>query len=99
MNEKGAAAKPIYLTEYGESTASCGGECVSEAVQAEHLSSMLNAAIARTEWKIEMVSVFQLIDRGANSGDRELGFGLLRQDGSQKPSYSLVRGLIRQYRG
>jgi hypothetical protein len=99
MNEKGAAEKPIYLTEYGESTADCGGECVSETVQAEHLQAMLNAAIARTEWKIEMVSVFQLLDRGTGSSDREHGFGLLREDGSQKPSYSLVRGLMQQYRG
>ncbi len=99
MNEKGAADKPIYLTEYGESTANCGSECVSEAVQAEHLQSMLNAAITRTYWKIEMVSVFQLLDRGTNSSDRELQFGLLRQNGTQKPSYSIVRGLMQQYRG
>jgi hypothetical protein len=99
MNEKGAADKPIYLTEYGESTASCGGECVSEAVQAEHLQSMLNGAITRTQWKVEMVSVFQLLDRGTGSSDRELQFGLLRQNGTQKPSYSIVRGLIQQYRG
>ena len=30
MNEQGAAAKPIFITEYGESTANCGGECVDE---------------------------------------------------------------------
>ncbi|HET6998415.1 MAG TPA: Ig-like domain-containing protein [Solirubrobacterales bacterium] len=99
MNEKGAADKPIYLTEYGESTASCGGECVSEAVQAEHLQAMLNAVITRDYWKVEMISVFQLQDRGTNSSDRELQFGLLRQNGTQKPAYSIVRGLIQQYRG
>jgi hypothetical protein len=99
MNEKGAAAKPILLTEYGESTANCGGECVSEAVQAEHLQKMLNAAITRSEWKIEMVSFFQLLDRGTSSSDRELQFGLLRQNGTEKPSYSIVRGGMQQYRG
>jgi Bacterial Ig domain len=99
MNEKGAADKPIYLTEYGESTADCGNECVSEAVQAEHLQKLLNAATTRTSWDIEMVSVFQLIDRGTGSSDRELQFGLLRQNGTQKPSYSIVRGLMQQYRG
>jgi Big-like domain-containing protein len=99
MNEKGASDKPIFITEYGESTANCGSECVSEAVQAEHLSALLNAAITRTSWKVEMVSVFQLLDRGTNSTDRELQFGLLRQNGAQKPSYPIVRGLIQQYRG
>ncbi len=99
MNEKGAADKPIYLTEYGESTANCATECVSEALQSEHLQKMLNAAITRSYWDIEMISVFQLVDRGTNSSDREMGFGLLRQNGTQKPSYSFVRGLMQTYRG
>ena len=99
MNEKGASSKPIFITEYGESTANCGSECVSEAVQAEHLSAMLNAAISRTEWKVEMVSVFQLLDRGTASTDRELQFGLLREDGTQKPSYAIVQSLMQQHRG
>ncbi|HEY6730583.1 MAG TPA: Ig-like domain-containing protein [Solirubrobacterales bacterium] len=99
MNEKGAAAKPIWLTEYGQSTASCGSQCVSEAVQKEHLQKLLTATITRTEWKVEMISVFQLRDRSQNSSDREHGFGLLRYDGTQKPSYSMVRSLMQQYRG
>jgi len=98
MNEKGASSKPIFITEYGESTANCGSECVSEAVQAEHLSAMLNAAISRTEWKVEMVSVFQLLDRGTASTDRELQFGLLREDGTRKPAYPVVSELMQLYR-
>ena len=99
MNEKGAADKPIFITEYGESTASCGGECVSEAVQAGHLQAMLEAVTTRTDWGVEMLSVFQLRDRGTNSGDRELQFGLLRQDGTAKPSYALVRDAMQRFRG
>lgn len=99
MNEKGASAKPIWITEYGQSTANCGSECVSEATQKEHLQKILDAAINRTEWKIGLISVFQLRDRSANPTDREHGFGLLRYDGSQKPAYSMVRSLMQQYRG
>jgi hypothetical protein len=99
MNEKGASSKPIFITEYGESTANCGSECVTEAVQAEHLKEMLEAALLRPEWNIGMVSVFQLIDRGTNSTNRELQFGLLRQNGTAKPSYSFVRELMQKYRG
>jgi outer membrane biosynthesis protein TonB len=99
MNEKGASSKPIWITEYGQSTANCGSQCVSEATQKEHLQKMLNAAINRSEWKIGLISVFQLRDRGTNSTDREYGFGLLRFDGSQKPCYSMVRSLMQQYRG
>jgi Bacterial Ig domain len=99
MNEQGASAKPIFISEYGESTANCGSECVTEAVQAEHVKAMITAAISRPEWKVEMVSVFQLLDRGTASTDRELQFGLLRQNGTPKPAYSFVREAMQQYRG
>jgi exo-beta-1,3-glucanase (GH17 family) len=98
MDEHGAANKPIFITEYGESTANCGSECVSEAEQAEHLKAMLTAAIDRTEWKVEMISVFQLLDRGTATDERELQFGLLREDGSQKPAYPVVSDLMQLYR-
>jgi hypothetical protein len=99
MNEKGASAKPIWITEYGQSTAGCGIECVSETTQAEHLQKFLNAAVTRTDWKIETFFPFQLRDRSSGSSDREHGFGLLRYNGTAKPSYSVVRGLMQQYRG
>jgi hypothetical protein len=98
MNELGADSKPIYLTEYGESTASCGGECVSEAVQAEHLQEMIEAVVSHPGWNVGMLSLFQLIDRGTNSGDRELQFGLLRQDGTPKPAYGIVSAAMQLYR-
>ena len=99
MDEQGAGSKPIFITEYGESTADCGGECVGEAVQAQHLQKMISAAVARTGWKIEMVSLYQLIDRGTGSSERELEFGLLREDGTEKPSYPIVQAAVQNYRG
>ena len=98
MNELGANAKPIYLTEYGESTANCGSECVTETEQAAHLAKMIDAIVAHPEWKIALLSVFQLLDRGTNSSDREHQFGLLRQDGTPKPAYAIVRAAMQQYR-
>jgi hypothetical protein len=99
MNELGANTKPILLTEYGESTADCGEECIDEATQAQHLKQMLDAILTRPDWGVKMFSVFQLIDRGTSTSDRELGFGLLRQDGTPKPSYSLVYDAMQTYRG
>jgi hypothetical protein len=99
MDELGAVSKPIFLTEYGESTASCGGECVSEQVQAEHLGQMIDAAASRSEWKIERLLIYQLLDRGTNSPEREEQFGLLRENGSAKPAYGIVRAAIAKYRG
>lgn len=90
MDALGAADKPIFITEYGESTADCGEECVSEATQARHLSQMI-AFCRRPELGIALLSIYQLIDRGTRSGDRELEFGLLRQNGSRKPSWAVVR--------
>jgi hypothetical protein len=99
MNELGAAAKPILLTEYGESTASCGGECVDEAEQAEHLAAMIEAISSHLDWDVRLLSIFQLRDRGTNSPDRELQFGILRENGTAKPSYALVREAMLRYRG
>ncbi len=99
MNEHGANTKPIWITEYGESTAACGEECVPEAVQALHLQEMLNAVVSRPDWGVKMISVFQLRDRATHEGDREREFGLLREDGSEKPSYSIVEAAMDAYRG
>jgi hypothetical protein len=99
MAEYGASAKPIFLTEYGESTANCGSECVSEAVQAEHVREMIEAAVNRTAWKVEMLDLYQLHDWSTNSTSREQQFGLLRQNGTAKPAYAIARAAMQQYRG
>jgi hypothetical protein len=99
MNHHGAAEKPIYITEYGESTAGCGSECVDEATQAAHLTAMLDAVLSHPEWDVEVLSIYQLRDRGTNSPDREQQFGLLREDGTPKPAHPLLREAMQQYRG
>jgi hypothetical protein len=60
---------------------------------------MLEAVVSRSDWGVEMLSVFQLRDRGTGSGDREEQFGLLREDGSPKPAYSLLQSAMQRYRG
>jgi hypothetical protein len=99
MIEQGSGSKPIWITEYGESTADCGEECVDEATQAEHLQGMISAVATHPAWGVEMLSVYQLRDRGTDSGDRERQFGLLREDGSEKPAYGVVEAAVQQYRG
>jgi hypothetical protein len=46
-----------------------------------------------------MLLFFQLRDRGTESPDREVQFGLLRQDGTPKPAYPIVREAMQRYRG
>jgi hypothetical protein len=98
MDQHGAADKPIWITEYGQSTALCGEECITEQAQAQHLRQMLIAILFHREWRVEMLSFFQLRDRGTENGDRELQFGLLREDGSPKPAYWLVRAAVQAFR-
>ena len=43
--------------------------------------------------------VCQLRDRATHEGDREREFGLLREDGSPKPSYGIVQSAMAAYRG
>lgn len=99
MNEHGANTKAIWITEYGESTADCGEECVGEDTQAVHLQQMLGAIVSRPDWGVKMISVFQLRDRGTESSDRERQFGLIRQDGTEKPAYPIVESAMAAYRG
>jgi hypothetical protein len=99
IDSHGGGSIPIEITEYGQSTAACGEECVSEEDQAADLAAMIDAVTSNPDWKVEMLSVFQLIDRGTDTGERELQFGLLREDGSPKPSYDVVRDAIRSQRG
>jgi hypothetical protein len=99
MNEHGATGKPIFITEYGESTADCGEECVSEAEQATHIQTLLNGILAHPEWGVEMISFFQLHDWSSGSTEREEGFGILRADGTPKPAYPIVQAAIHRYTG
>jgi len=99
MAEHGAAAKPLFFTEYGESTANCGSECVSESVQADHIREMIEAVVSHKDWGVELLSIYQLHDWSTDSSSREQQFGLLRQNGTPKPAYAIARAAMQQYRG
>jgi hypothetical protein len=99
MAEHGAGDKPLFITEYGESTAGCGEECVTESVQAEHVQQMIDAAASHREWGVELLCLYQLHDWGTDSGSREEQFGLLQEDGTPKAAYSVAESAMQQYRG
>jgi hypothetical protein len=99
MAEYGADTKPLFITEYGESTANCGEECVTEPAQAAHLAEMIDAAASRTAWRVEFLSIYQLHDWATGSANREQQFGILREDGTEKPSYSIVQSALQNFPG
>ena len=39
---------------------------------------MIDAVVTRKDWGVELLTVYQLHDRGTDSSDREQQFGLLR---------------------
>jgi hypothetical protein len=67
-------------------------------VQAEDLAQLIDTAAARRDVGIELVTVYQLQDRGTHSKDRELQFGTVGEDGSFKPAWDAVRAWVRRYR-
>src|SRR5262249_37883627 len=43
---------------------------------------------------ISRTYLYELIDEGTNTGEREQNFGLLRYDGSEKPAFTGLKNLI-----
>jgi hypothetical protein len=99
MAEHGAGAKPLFITEYGESTANCGEECVSESAQADHVRRMVDAAANRDDWGVELLCLYQLHDWSSGSSSREEQFGLLQEDGTPKAAYAVAQAAMQQFRG
>lgn len=99
MAEHGAGSKPLFITEYGESTADCGDECVSEQEQADHIREVIEAVVNRPDWGVELLCLYQLHDWATASSSREQEFGLLREDGTHKEAYGVAHEAMQQYRG
>ena len=79
MVAQGDAAKPVWVTEDGWSTSN-----VSDALQAQHLADALIYAKSNYPF-LETFIIYQWQDGGG------FNFGLMREDGSLKPSYEAVK--------
>lgn len=86
--------RPLWLTEFGWSTCNVRGQrayenCVDEPVQAQYLRQ---AYEHMASWSYVKVGVwFKLQDTTSDHGNRNDNFGLLRFDGSEKPSFGAFR--------
>jgi polysaccharide biosynthesis protein PslG len=88
---------PIWITEVGWSTCTDRGKgCVSESVQASSLRTFLAAMARRDRADVAGVVVYDLHDLGRVAADREQHFGMLRMDGTRKPSWSVLRSYARR---
>ncbi len=83
-------AKPLWLTEFGWSTADVRGSSgwlngVNESTQAAFTVDALDQI---SRWKyVDVAIYFKLIDTSSNPSDTVANFGLLRHDGTPKPAY------------
>jgi hypothetical protein len=83
---------PIWITEVGWSTCTeRGSGCVGETEQASALRRFLTAMARRPRDDVAKVFVYNMHDLGRVPTEREQHFGVLRLDGSHKPSWSVLR--------
>ena len=86
MAKNGDGWKEIWLTEFGWSTGDVG---ITEDVQARLLAQCLITSLTMPELNVTKAFWFSIKDWGGP------GHGLLRDDGSRKPSFSAYRFVTR----
>jgi hypothetical protein len=84
--------KPLAVTETGyHNCPTCFGNGVSERASGKYYSRLwfeyFNRGIVRT-------NAYELIDQGVSTSDREMNWGLLRNDGTPKPQFTATKNLI-----
>jgi polysaccharide biosynthesis protein PslG len=90
MVRNGDSAKPIWLTEYGWTTAQSGDRVgVDEATQAVYLTQALNLLRNYAPY-VTNAFWYTMRDRD-DSTEYENDFGLLHVDGSEKPAFGALQ--------
>lgn len=105
MTNNGDSAKQIWLTEYGAPTGGPGAgatlsnpnfgnapDHVDEALQASMYSDAIS--LWRSDSWAGPLFLYSYKDIGTSASTNENFFGLLRNDGSQKPAYSTIKQLL-----
>jgi len=101
----GAAAKKIWITEYGAPTNGPGPLATAPGYglgsRPDHVDESLQATmatdsvrLARAAPHVAALFWYSYKDLGTNAGDRENYFGLRRFDGSPKPAYDALKAAI-----
>ncbi|HEY4647557.1 MAG TPA: hypothetical protein VIG95_00560, partial [Gemmatimonadales bacterium] len=88
-----AGSKPLVVTETGYHTCpTCtNGNGVSYLAQSKYLGRLVFEYYNRN---IKRTNIYELIDEGVSSTDREKNWGLIRNDGGIKPSFTTVKNII-----
>jgi len=91
----GAGDRKMWITEIGWSTCATS-KCYSEADQAANYARF--DQLARTKWTyVAAVFYFAFSDHGPlDTQNKEYWFGVIRHDGSHKPSYDVLAATLRR---
>ena len=84
------AARPIWITEVGWSTATSSGQGVDEATQALYFDQTLTRALVEWGSFVERVYLFSWDRSNGVMTDSEGNYGLRRADDSLKPAWTAV---------
>jgi hypothetical protein len=85
---------PLWVTEVGWSTCDDYDKCVTEATQATDIRRFLTAVVGGH--RADAVFLYHLLSWKVAPQDAYYGaFGLLRRNGSRKPSFAVFRRVVR----
>lgn len=89
-----APGKPVWVTEYGFHNAlgNPGSNPVSELAAAKYLPRFAALLFAASPEGKHFL--YEFVDEGTDSSEREQNFGLLRFDLTKKPAYHAIRRLV-----
>jgi hypothetical protein len=90
MASHGDGAKKIWATEFGQATG--GAYPISEQDQGKLVTDGLNTWYSKPF--AGPMFWYSARDSGTSSTDREQHFGVLRNDGSKKPSYAVLASML-----
>ena len=88
------AAKPVWVTEYGWSTAPATTQAVSERQQARYLVQATKLALHR--YHVAKAFVYDYARSSGARGDLDDNYGMMRADGTYKPAWFALTRLLRQ---
>ncbi len=92
MIANGDSAKKIWGTEYGAPTGGPAGSYVSQATQAQMISSAFQLW-GSYSWAGPLF-IYQGRDQGTDPSTRENFFGFINFDGTPKPAYSAYQQAV-----
>ncbi len=109
MIDHGDSAKKVWITEYcsptkgtglsfevnQSGTYNWGTDYMSEAAQSQLMTSAIDSYVQNSSW-IGNFFYYSLIDKGTVLSDQENFYGLIRFDGTKKPSYDVFKSAVKQ---